>query len=90
MGFLGISSRCALILMGAWCEAVKWQVMFRNYKTTMKKRVRKQSQVESSWWYNAKSDFFVTGEVFLLDIGLLMGGLLMGAKVLKIPLPHLT
>ena len=39
----------------------------------MKKRVRKQSQVESSWWYNAKSDFLVTGEVFLLDIGLLMG-----------------
>jgi len=26
-----------------------------------------------------KGEFFVTGEVFLLDIGLLMGGLLMGA-----------
>ena len=26
-----------------------------------------------------KVNYFVTGEVFLLDIGLLMGGLLMGA-----------
>ena len=44
----------ALILMSAWFEAVKWYVMFRNYKNEMKKRVQKQSQVGSSWWYNAK------------------------------------
>jgi hypothetical protein len=31
--------------------------------------------VESSWWYNAKGEFFVTGEVFLIDIGLLMGAI---------------
>ena len=44
----------ALILMGAWCEAVRWWICFATKKIKKKKRVRKQSQVASSWWYKTK------------------------------------
>jgi hypothetical protein len=59
--------------MGAWCEAVLATIVSQLYYT-MKPRVRKKNHVETSWCYTVKKGkLFITGEVFLLDIGLLMG-----------------
>jgi len=61
-----------LILMGAWCEAVT---------STLIKTTKSQVQNKSGRFITGstiKQDkFFVTGEVYLLDIGLLMGAIIL-------------
>jgi hypothetical protein len=60
----------ALILMGVWCTTV----LTVHSKIKMKTRTLKQlSAVTPEASQCTKGNHVVTGEVFLLDIGLLMG-----------------
>ena len=61
-----------LILMGAWCEAVT------SYKKNKEITGAKQRQQIRHGEYNAnKIRIFVTGEVYPIDIDLLMGTILL-------------
>jgi hypothetical protein len=60
-GLRGKHTLKALILMGAWCEAVLVTTV-SQLKNTMKPRVLKQSQVETSWWYTVKKPNFLLQE----------------------------
>jgi hypothetical protein len=57
-----------------------WLLLFRNYNIKENAGAEAKPGGDIMVLQCKKGKLFVTGEVFLLDIGLLMGGLLMGAE----------